>query len=86
MTDTTFSGRAGRVLRYLIARLQESSTWRGLVLLATAAGGTFKPEQVDAIVLIGVALAGAIAVAFPDVKPDPKPDPAPPKAPDAPDA
>ncbi len=51
---------------YILARLQESSTWRGLILLATAAGATLSPEQAAAIVSFGLALAGAVAVFFAD--------------------
>lgn len=42
--------------------LREASTWRGLVLLATAAGLQLDPEQEDAIVAAGLAIAGLIGV------------------------
>ncbi len=61
--------RLERALRYLLARLQESSTWRGLVLIATAAGLRVEPAQAEAIIFIGLLVAGAIAVVFPD-RPD----------------
>ncbi len=51
---------------YLLARLTESSTWRGLVLIVTALGGALTPDQREAVVLIGLAVAGAIAAAVPD--------------------
>lgn len=53
---------------YLLARLKESSTWRGIILLITAAGATISPEQAEAIVTLGIAVAGAVAVLFPDSK------------------
>lgn len=55
------------VKRFLVARLQESSTWRGLILIATAGfGWQVPPERAEAIVLGGLLLAGLVAVAFPD--------------------
>lgn len=53
---------------YLIARLQEPSTWRGLVLIATAAGAALSPDQQEAIVAGGLLLAGVIGAAVPDAK------------------
>ena len=47
---------------YIIARLGESSTWRGLTLLLTAAGVTISPELSTAIVSFGLGLAGLIGV------------------------
>jgi hypothetical protein len=63
---------------FVIARLQESSTWRGLILIATAGfGWQVPPERQEAIVLGGLLLAGMVAVAFPDRR-----APRPPRAPD----
>lgn len=42
--------------------LSEASTWRGLVLIATALGVRLEPEQIDAIVAAGLALSGLIGV------------------------
>lgn len=47
--------------QYLIDRLKEASTWRGLVLIATSCGAMISPEQADSIVSIGLLVAGAIA-------------------------
>ena len=59
---------------YLINRLQEPSTWRGLVLIATAIGVKLEPEQFEAIITIGLAIVGAINVVKKDAKsPDAKP-------------
>lgn len=44
---------------YLKDRLQEPSTWRGFILVATAAGATISPEWQNAIITLGLALAGA---------------------------
>ena len=51
---------------YLIARLQEPSTWRGLVLIATALGAVLSPDQQEAIVTAGLLVAGLIGAAVPD--------------------
>jgi len=40
----------------------EASTWRGLVLIVTALGVELQPEQIDAIVAVGLAIAGLIGV------------------------
>ena len=53
---------------YLLARLQEPSTWRGLVLIATALGAVLSPDQQEAIVSGGLLLAGLIGSALPDAK------------------
>lgn len=53
---------------YLLARLREASTWRGLVLVVAACGATLSPEQREATVLVGLALSGIIGAAMPDAK------------------
>lgn len=60
---------------FLFARLQESSTWRGIILIATGLfGWRAPPEKVEAIVLLGMMVAGFVAVLFPDRrKPPAKP-------------
>ena len=47
---------------YLIERLKEKSTWRGMVAIATALGVTVSPELTEAIIAIGLALIGVINV------------------------
>lgn len=51
---------------YLINRLKEPSTWRGLIMMATAFGMTLSQEQSYAIASFGMALAGGIGVVSPD--------------------
>jgi len=51
---------------YLLARLREPSTWRGLVLIATACGTALSPDQQEAIVTAGLLMAGLIGAALPD--------------------
>lgn len=56
-------------MNYIIARLKEASTWRGLIIVVTAAtGATVPPELEKAIVLCGLALAGFVGTFFPDSK------------------
>lgn len=50
------------ILDWLLARLSENSTWRGLIALATASGVTLNPEQTASITAAGLALIGAINV------------------------
>ena len=51
---------------YVIERMKEPSTWRGIVLLLTAIGVPVAPAMADAIISVGLAVAGLIGVATPD--------------------
>lgn len=51
---------------YLLARLMEASTWRGITLLLTAIGVPLAPEMADAVISAGLAVAGLIGVATKD--------------------
>jgi len=53
---------------YLLGRLKEPSTWRGLTLLLTSVGIALSPEQAAAVTAIGVAIAGALGAFLPDPK------------------
>lgn len=55
-------------LEYIVARLQEPSTWRGLVLVATAVGAHLSESQVSTIIEVGLLLAGFLGAALPDKK------------------
>ena len=57
------------LLAYLIARLQERSTWLGLVAVLTSAGVAVTPDQSTAFVTLGVAVAGLIAAVTKDTLP-----------------
>lgn len=57
-----------RLAEYLKSQAREPSTWRGLVLVLTACGANLSPEQREAIITIGLAIAGSIGVLFPDKK------------------
>ncbi|MEY2654366.1 MAG: hypothetical protein RLZZ524_1394, partial [Pseudomonadota bacterium] len=67
-TSMTFP-EIGRIERYVLARMREASTWRGLVYLLTACGLAIDSEQVAAITSFGLALAGLIGTFVADVPP-----------------
>lgn len=49
-------------MNYVIDRLAENSTWRGLILVTTALGVQLSPELANAIVAAGLGLVGLINV------------------------
>lgn len=51
---------------FFLNRLKEPSTWRGVVLVATGFGIHATPEQTEAIVSLGIALAGVLGIVSPD--------------------
>lgn len=53
------------MVRYFLARAQEASTWRSLVMLAC---GVFSlnRELVDPVVNVALLLSGAVGALFPD--------------------
>ncbi len=58
-------------MNWIINRLREASTWRGLVWLLTVSGVALRPDQVEAIVLAGMAIAGLLGVFLQDKARDP---------------
>lgn len=53
-------------MKFIIERLQEASTWRGIVMLLTAAGVTVSPELMPHIIATGTAVAGLLGVVTKD--------------------
>ena len=51
---------------YILARIKEPSSWRGIFLLLTAIGIPVAPELADAIITVGLAIVGTIGVVAPD--------------------
>jgi hypothetical protein len=51
-----------KTLDWILSRLSENSTWRGIILVATAAGATLNPELWEAIVAAGLAIVGLINI------------------------
>ena len=49
-------------LNYILDRLAEASTWRGLAFVLSAAGIALVPDQANAIAAAGMAVVGAINV------------------------
>lgn len=49
-------------MNYVLDRLKEASTWRGLLALAIALGIKLHPEMQEAVVSTGLALIGLINV------------------------
>lgn len=52
--------------QYLLERLKEASTWRGICLLLTAIGVPLAPGMIEAVVSVGLAITGLIGVVAPD--------------------
>ena len=51
-----------KLLNIILERLSENSTWRGLILVATALGIKLDPELQETILAAGLALVGLINV------------------------
>lgn len=51
---------------YVLERLKEPSTWRGITLLLTALGVPLAPGVADAVIAAGLAVAGLIGAVTPD--------------------
>lgn len=56
------------MLKYLLERLKERSTWLGLIGIATACGATLEVGLAEHIISAGMALAGLIGVVTKDSK------------------
>jgi hypothetical protein len=51
-----------KIVNLLLQRLSENSTWRGLILIATAIGVKLEPELQESIIVAGLGLVGLINV------------------------
>ena len=51
---------------YILARIREASTWRGIILMLTAVGVPVAPALADSIIAAGLAIAGLIGAFAPD--------------------
>ena len=56
------------IVTYIVDRLREFSTWRGVAALAATAGVVVAPEQLDAAYKMFITLLGAVAVFAPGKK------------------
>jgi hypothetical protein len=53
---------------YVLARLQEASTWRGIVLMLTVAGYKLSTDWQELVVMTGIGLSGFLGAVLPDKK------------------
>lgn len=51
-----------KIVNIVLERLSENSTWRGIILVATAVGLKLDPELQNAILSAGLGLIGLINV------------------------
>lgn len=51
-----------KIVNIVLERLSENSTWRGLLLIATALGVKLEPELQNAILAAGLSAIGLINV------------------------
>jgi len=51
-----------KILNLLLERLSENSTWRGLILVATALGLRIEPALQEQILAAGLGLIGVINI------------------------
>jgi hypothetical protein len=56
------------IVNYVIERLREFSTWRGIAALAATGGMLVAPEQLDAVYKAFIAILGLAAVFAPNRK------------------
>jgi pimeloyl-CoA synthetase len=49
-----------KALNYILARLSESSSWRGIILILVAAGIRIDPEIQEGILAAGLSAVGLI--------------------------
>lgn len=54
------------IINYILARLKEASTWRGIIMLVAGTWATQHPEQAEAIIPIALAIVGSIGAFMPD--------------------
>jgi hypothetical protein len=50
------------IFNVILERLSENSTWRGLLLIATAVGVRLEPELQNQIITVGLSSVGLINV------------------------
>ena len=51
-----------KTLFFVLDRLSENSTWRGLILVAVALGVKLEPEMQNQIIAAGLGLVGTINI------------------------
>lgn len=54
------------ILAWIMVRLREATTWGGLISILTSIGIVLSPEAKDAIIQLGLAVAGVLMVVIPE--------------------
>lgn len=49
-------------MSYLVDRMKEPSTWRGVIYIITSVGITISPEATESFISIGLLFAGCIGL------------------------
>ena len=70
MNNFAIKAFAMSILPWIIARMREPSTWKGLIALAAALGVYISPENAAIILAAGVGIAGFINVIITDPNKD----------------
>jgi len=55
-------------VKYILHRLSENSTWRGIILVVTSLGIAIEPQQAAAVTAAGLGIIGVVNVFFNDDK------------------
>lgn len=55
-----------KIIRFLLDRLDERSTWRGLILLLSAFGVSLDPQLSEAIIVFALGMVGLIEALLPE--------------------
>jgi hypothetical protein len=55
-----------KTFHFVIARLSEASTWRGIILLISGMGAAIDNTLALQIISVGVSAAGLVGMVFPD--------------------
>jgi len=61
-TARTNRNKKMKIVNILLERLSENSTWRGVILIATAVGVKLEPALQESIIVAGLGLVGLINV------------------------
>lgn len=54
------------IWRFLLARAQEASTWRGVIMCISGMGAVIDSTMALQIISVGVSVAGLVGMLFPD--------------------
>jgi uncharacterized membrane protein len=53
-------------MKYILDRLSEASTWRGIIMVLTSLGVAINPDLITPIITAGTGLAGVVGVVTKD--------------------